>query len=327
MALIISYSLGPETFQRVASDYARGNFPFQKLPSKVHHLMPIIIKAFAGASTSAILDFNNVASEGEWALQHWRDILATVVANGNSQKFCAEFASFLYTRGNLFAADICNTLSGANGTTIQNDKAILMGQMYSEILEFIYHGTESNNFAILLKLKHAQSLTDFGFLIEAQRYIDYLSSKIKLLSNQGEFGTSIIAQFQNLAFRLQTVTSEADQGWFGNKISKVKLDKMWGHLDKFIGGEELKEANGVFSKFSPSVLRTTSTVDLTLTASTQTGFPNDQSPPQTSPHHSLPFLPHTHGQDLRRTSDGNSSLPFPAPQNHTRFDRPPLPQC
>lgn len=282
MALMIAHMAGRERFQKVASDYARMNFPFQKSQSKVHHLMPIILKAASGASASVVQDFADVPSEAEWAIQHWREIVSLIYINGSKESvsFCKEFGKFLgHYPGLSLARDVCFILAGvvmtgknavANGTedtisVIGGDTQ--MGSIYSECYEFALQLSPTpiipaQGFLHLLpvKVKFAQSLADYGLLSEAQKYCDFLGPQLKTIANGSH--PTLTKEFQSLVMR---ITSTGDlSGWFGNKISKVNLDKMWGHLDKFIGGDELKTKGeeGVFSKFSPSVSRTASTLDV-----------------------------------------------------------------
>ncbi|KAF5209801.1 vesicle coat component [Clavispora lusitaniae] len=90
-------------------------------------------------------------------------------------------------------------------------------------------------------------------------------STLKVLGKSPLVSAQALAEFQSLVMRLSE-TSSSESGWLGSKLSKVNLDKVWGQLDKFIGGEEgaAKPAEkGVFSKFSPSLSRNTSALDIT----------------------------------------------------------------
>lgn len=291
MALMIANIEGQEKFQKIASDYARVTFPFQKSQSKVHHLMPILLKAVNGASSSVIQEFLSVPSEAEWALQHWRDIISLIFINGgkNSADFCIEFGKYLSgCPGFAIVSDICFILGGASLSPIVSPLngvlfSIIGAQtvstsIYSEIFEFCLQLNPSVQVVPLgglphlfpLKLRYALLLADYGLFTESQRYCDFLGPALKTSSSGTNTQNSLLwREFKDLAVRLSS-TNYQDSGWFGNKISKVNLDKMWGHLDKFIGGEEPKSngENGVFSKFSPSVSRTASTLDFTALNST-----------------------------------------------------------
>ncbi|CAH2351955.1 COPII coat assembly protein Sec16p [[Candida] railenensis] len=285
MALMIANIEGQEKFQKIASDYARVTFPFQKSQSKVHHLMPILLKAVNGSSSSVIQEFLSVPSEAEWALQHWRDIISSIFINGgkNSADFCIEFGKYLSgCPGFAIVSDICFILGGASLSPIVSPlNGVLFSiigaetvstSIYSEIFEFSLQLNPSVQAMPLsglphlypLKLRYASLLADYGLFTESQRYCDFLGPVLKTSSGTSAQNSLIWREFKDLAMRLSS-TNYQDSGWFGNKISKVNLDKMWGHLDKFIGGEEPKSngENGVFSKFSPSVSRTASTLDFT----------------------------------------------------------------
>ncbi|CAK7895124.1 COPII coat assembly protein Sec16p [[Candida] anglica] len=285
MSLLIANIIGKEKFEKVASDFARIIFPFQKSQSKVHHLMPILLKALSGASSSVIQDLISVPSEAEWAIQHWRDIVSSVIVSGseNSQSFCMEFGRFLSDSSQSIPSDICNILAGVrlsppstNPTFSTVGASTFSSAIYSEIYEYALltssmpHPMDPQHgypHLFSVKVKHAQVLADYGLYIEAQKYCDYIGPILKSSRPQGSNTNNILwREFQDLAMRV-SATNNQDSGWFGNKISKVNLDKMWGHLDKFIGGDEPKSKGeqGVFSKFSPSISRTTSTLDFTAT--------------------------------------------------------------
>ncbi|KAL7663413.1 hypothetical protein ABC855_g4144 [[Candida] zeylanoides] len=330
MALMIANMAGRERFQKVASDYARMTFPFQKSHSKVHHLMPIVLKAASGASTSVVQDFADVPSEAEWAIQHWREIVSLIYINGSQQSvsFCKEFGKFLGHYPSLsLARDVCFILAGVvmtgkNGVTngTEDTFSILggdtqMGSIYSECYEFALHLSPTpilpaHGFPHLLpvKVKFAQLLADYGLLSEAQKYCDFLGPQLK---NANGSHPTLSREFQTLVMR---ITSTGDSsGWFGNKISKVNLDKMWGHLDKFIGGDESKPKGeqGVFSKFSPSVSRTASTLDVTA-------LPANGNNPTTPYPPYKPMEGKFNPQTAQTPSTGRPMYPSHAPQAFSR---------
>lgn len=328
MALMISNIVGNEKFQKIASDYARMSFPFQVSQSKIHHLMPIVLKAINGASKSVIQDFLNVATEGDWATQHWRDIVSLIFINGsaNALEFCIEFGKFLRGRPGLaIASDICFMLAGiplnqsvstANGVVFPIiGGETYLSSIYTEIYEMsiqlspVNIQVGANGFPHLYpaKLKYAQILADYGLFAESQKYCDLLIPLLKPAGSSGGHQSLIWHELQNLALRLSS-TNDQDQSWFGNRISKVNLDKMWGHLDKFIGGEEAKpKGEGVFSKFSPSVSRNTSTLDFAALGNT-----NNYNNPTTNnlPHH---VRQQNYQSTMNNASDMSTSLNFSAP--------------
>lgn len=116
--------------------------------------------------------------------------------------------------------------------------------MYTQLYEYIL--TTSGKSAPLphllpIKLKHASTLADYGLSNESQKYIDYINSILKSLGNRSPFvSQQLIQEFQNLIVRLSELGSTEQGGWFGSKMSKVNLDKVWGQIDKFIAGDEAK---------------------------------------------------------------------------------------
>ncbi|KAG5418485.1 SEC16 [Candida metapsilosis] len=272
MALVLANFNGVESFARIASEYARNAFPFSKANNKVLHIMPILLKVLAGNVQSVIQDLTSVANEGDYSDLHWRDIISSVamINTVKSKEFLIEFGKLLITRDNQLGAEISFILSGLPlgqlGFMVISSG---VNSMYTQLYEYIL--TTSGKSAQLphllpIKLKHASTLADYGLINESQKYIDYINSIIKNLGNRSPFvSQELIHEFQNLLMRLSELGSTDQGGWFGSKMSKVNLDKVWGQIDKFIAGDEPKpksSENGVFSKFSPSTSRNTSTLDL-----------------------------------------------------------------
>lgn len=292
LALIIGHSMGPQAFGKIASDYARTSYPFQKSQSKLHHLMPIILKVFAGNVKSVLDDFLNVATELEWVLAHWRDVITLIAANAihspNVHEFLTEFGKLLAVHGNTIGRDICFVLTGASLSPAFNVVGgdSQFGIFHTEIYEYALSLNSSNGFTpapnLLVKLNHAQLLADYGLNVESQRYCDHIGTSLKG-ARQQQISPAIVREFQRLLVRVSD-TGANDQAWYGGMS---KLNKVWGQLDKFITGDEDKDNSkekGVFSKFSPSVSRNASTTDITsmdhrpdyLSVSTSGSVPTSQ---------------------------------------------------
>lgn len=294
IALIIAASLGPERFANVAADYARTTFPHQASQNKVQHLMPVLLKVFAGQTKAVVDDFVAVPSEGEWACLHYREIVAAVVSNGSSRTsdFLMEFGHFLASAAHATAAEVCYMLAGvplgvpfANGRQFSTVGSETFSAIYTEVYEYVLQMPTGHTpgpilpHLLIVKLQHAQVLADYGLFVEAQKYCDHIGSSLKTVGKLLMFGPAAFREFQVLLERLSGASNN-DNSWFSSRISKVNLDKMWGQLDRFIGGEDAKPANGehgVFAKFSPSVSRTTSTVDFTALPQTLPQVRNDYS--------------------------------------------------
>ncbi|KAK6200047.1 Sec23-binding domain of Sec16-domain-containing protein [Scheffersomyces amazonensis] len=293
LALVLANFSGPEKYAKVAGDFARNTFPFQKANNKVLHLMPLLLKVGAGNIKGAIEDLSVVPTEGEYANLHWREFVACVLISGTAktQEFLIEFGKFIGQTGNNWANEICFALAGVPLSPVMF--AYLGSEsttsMYCEVYEYILSISPNTSnvstigFPHLLpnKLRHASILADYGYYGQSQRYIDTINNIIKSLGTRSSIlNEDLLHEFQNLIYRLSNTNSE-DQSWFGNRISKVNLDKLWGQIDKFIGGEDAKSksaGDGVFSKFSPSVSRTASTVDITTLNGNGNGNGKFQSP-------------------------------------------------
>lgn len=288
LSLILAYAEGTQDFEKTVSDYARSVFPFQKSNNKVNHLMPVLLKILTGNCVGAMKDFTSVLIEGEWATQHWKDILVSTLINRNekSVNFLPEFSKLLTAHGKPLLAQICLILSGFQYSALPSPVdqicfsaigLINPSSFYSEIYEYILFNSPANAanvksaHLIPLKLKHAQLLADYGYFAEARKYCDFIGSVIKSSPKGSVLNAVAFKEFQNLLIRISDSGTNG-QGWFGGKISMVNLDRMWGQLDKFIGGDENESKQveaGLFSKFSPSISRTNSSI----------GFPSNPTAP------------------------------------------------
>ncbi|CCE87271.1 Piso0_005817 [Millerozyma farinosa CBS 7064] len=290
LALIIASMLGKDSFSKIATGYVSQTFPFQKSPGKVQHLMPLILKIFAGNIEGVVQDLYAINSERDWSIQHWNEIVSSVLINSppRAGDFFIEFGKFMQNSGDKLISPICFVLAGlplssfpaANGNVLFTSiGSSAKGIIYTEIYEYLMQLSNSNvppnglQHLIALKLNHASLLADMGSFGEAQKYVDSLGSSLKQNEKSPFYNQSIAKEFQNLAIRVSN-SGSSEQGWFSGKISKVNLDKMWGQLDKFIGGdtERPKPAdNGPFSKFSPSISRVSSSIDINA------GYPTSNS--------------------------------------------------
>lgn len=283
LSLVVAHSLGPERFSKVASDYARMMFPFQRNQNtKVQHLMPILMKIFAGYSKGPIEDFLNVPSEAEFAKSHYREIISAAIINGTFSEFLVEYGKFLADANLQFASELCFVIGGIimsknplqNGAVFSYVGSLTVTSIYSEIYEYVLltspitgNAIPPSGFPHLIpnKIATAQLLADLGAFGTARRYCDHISGILKTVGKSPFVRSNVISDFQNLLMRISESNAN-DSGWLGSKLSRVNLDKVWGHLDKFIGGEDVTpkpNENGVFSKFSPTISRNTSALDVT----------------------------------------------------------------
>lgn len=283
LSLVVAHSIGPEKFAKIASDYARMMFPFQRSQNtKVQHLMPIVMKIFAGYAKGPIEDFLNVPCEAEFAKSHYREIISAAVINEAPSEFLVEYGKFLADANLLFASELCFVIAGIivsknplqNGATFSHVGSLTVSSVYSEIYEYVLLTSLITGNAIppfglphLIqnKIATAELLADLGSFSAARRYCDHISVVLKTMGKSPLVKPSAIADFQNLVVRISDSNVD-NSGWLGSKLSKVNL---WGHIDKFIGGEDQTpkpNENGVFSKFSPSISRNTSALDVTQIA-------------------------------------------------------------
>ncbi|OBA23776.1 hypothetical protein METBIDRAFT_35765, partial [Metschnikowia bicuspidata var. bicuspidata NRRL YB-4993] len=253
-AFIIAQSLGQETFSKVCSDYARVSFPFlTNQNTRVHHLMPLLLKLFVGNPKSVIEDFMNVPSEAEFAKTHYREIISAAIINGVRTDFLVEFGRFLSRSGLACASEICLMLAGLilsrlplqTGAVFSNIGSFTLTSVYSETYEYVLSMSSVSSASIpqtglpdllLLKIKRAQTLADMGHFTASRKYCDQIGNVMRTLGKSPFVPENASADFKHLLMRLSDCSS-TESGWLGGKLSKVNLDKVWGLLDKFIGGE------------------------------------------------------------------------------------------
>lgn len=278
LAFILANSLGKEKFSEIVRRYVAYLYPSTKSPHRSVHLGPMILRLFAGDYKGVIADFYNIESESDWALSNWKEIISIVLTNGVIRaEFLIDFGKFLCARGKLFAYQICYILAQvpfSNGTNQFDAEFSFIGlktasffysELYDYILQLSVRGYPEigKSHLIPLKLKHAEVLADYGLFGESRKYCDNISSSIKATGKQS-LAFPILDEFESLVNRLSE-SSANELSWLPSRISKVNLDKVWGRLDKFIGGDDLaakSEGNTVFSKFKPSLSRSTSSVDI-----------------------------------------------------------------
>lgn len=283
LALIIAYSIGPEKFAQVSYSYSKVVFPFQKNQNnKTYHLMSIMLRSFGGNSKSLVESFLADKSETEFAKQNYREIIAAALINGLTGEFLVEYGGFLASMGMTGASEIAYMMAGIimskaalpSGNVFSMVGAFTQSCVYTEIYEYILQTSvitsnviPSSGIPHLIeeKIYRAQVLADLGQFSTSRKYCDVINSSLKAVGRSPLVSPQDLAEFQALVVRLSQSSSN-ESGWLGSKLSKVNLDKVWGQLDKFIGGEEAApkvNEKGVFSKFSPSISRTTSALDIT----------------------------------------------------------------
>lgn len=283
LSLVIAHSISPEKFAQVASHYSKAMFPLHKnTHNKTYHLMSIMLRCFAGNTKSLVESFSVDPNETEFAKQSYREIIAAALVNGVTGEFFIEYGGFLASAGITCGSEICYMLAGVimsrvplqNGNVFLSVGSFTQSLVYTEIYEYILQTSPMTSnvipptgipHLIEFKIHRAQVLADLGHFTTSKKYCDAINSTLKVLGKSPLVSAQALAEFQSLVMRLSE-TSSSESGWLGSKLSKVNLDKVWGQLDKFIGGEEgaAKPAEkGVFSKFSPSLSRNTSALDIT----------------------------------------------------------------
>ncbi|GME93979.1 unnamed protein product [Ambrosiozyma monospora] len=228
----------------------------------------------------------------QWLVSNYKTIVPFILLNNSKAgDVLLKLGGLLLNAGYKDYAKLSYILSGL--PLIPEKPQLLPTDVYSLMMDQIYEFIllSSNNVPhalshgfphiLVSKLIHAGYLTDIGMADDAKKYSDHIITVLK--SKQVFFEPVVGLAMDHLSERLsRTSTSANGQGWFGGKLGRPNLDKVWGTLDKsfnkFVAGEDLTTDNrsmaptdGVFSKYnSPSVSRVSSHMNLSQAASNAT---------------------------------------------------------
>ncbi|GMG29587.1 unnamed protein product [Ambrosiozyma monospora] len=237
----------------------------------------------------------NVQFKGkeQWLVNNYKTIVPFILLNNSKAgDVLLKLGGLLLNAGYKDYAKLSYILSGL--PLIPEKPQLLPTDIYSLIMDQIYEFIllSSNNVPHALshgfphilacKLIHAGYLTDMGIADDAKKYSDHIITVLK--SKQVFFEPVVGLAMDHLSERLsRTPTSANGQGWFGGKLGRPNLDKVWGTLDKsfnkFVAGEDIVDnrsksaTDGVFSKYnSPSVSRVSSHMNLSQAAANTTSI-------------------------------------------------------
>ncbi|KAA8916956.1 hypothetical protein TRICI_000923 [Trichomonascus ciferrii] len=154
----------------------------------------------------------------------------------------------------------------------------------SELFEFIFFsnpppeiGNNVTHFPHLLlyKVVHAEMLADHGVFGEAQKVCDNVATFIKNAPKGTQFNRVFLERLEHVNARINSIDESASSsGWFGGKLGRPKLDKIWMQsFNKFVAGDDEDVASeasstdkegAIFKKLAstPSVSRVESATDL-----------------------------------------------------------------
>ena len=267
LSLLISGLIGKEQWINVVEEYLREEFN-----GGSEYFLPVLVKILSGDIDSVINTFKADPVLGDWACMNWKEISSAVINNKSSSlvHFFSAFGEFLFQREQEISAFTLFVMGDVPLQAFRPLKSLQL-VLYAEIYgQYLQDKGVSSDLSLVL-LSHAFYLADYNMLSESQRYADLSLTAFK--ASKKNSIPFIYAQ-KRLAQALSGTS--VNEGWF----AKPKLDKVWGTLDKglnkLVTGDEPKaenKDNGVFSKFSADLSRSSSIVSL---ANTSVG--NDSAP-------------------------------------------------
>ncbi|GMF03922.1 unnamed protein product [[Candida] boidinii] len=317
LALCIAKLISEQCFLEITKLYAKYNFTQDDALQK--NLSFFLQCSFQGFNASQF------TGQTTWLSEHFRSIIPFILLNNSDP------GNFLFGLAELFSREgfkeysrICFLLSGI--PFIPSKLSALESDIDSLIIEeiFDYVLLSSNNISAALasglphllpiRVIHAATLLDYGHVTEAKKYSEVINAAIK--SKSAFIDKNIIQASHALADRLSVQSdSGSETGWFSSKVSSQKL---WTQLDKsfnrFVAGEDLTQSTaaptppteGTFSKFSPSVSREQSFLDMSQLSKTERPqLISTQSHGYAPPHGGLDYA-----QPQYNTHDFNAS-PYP----------------
>ncbi|KAG7864310.1 hypothetical protein KL919_000338 [Ogataea angusta] len=272
IALIVANLLGPEAFSKVTKLYTERNFDSADV---LQQNLSFCLQSSGENGFSA----EQFHGKEEWVIENFRSVIPFVLLNNkNPASVLVQVGTSLSEAGFDLHGKICFLLSGM--PLIPKLQTFSPSDIDSMIIEELYEyvlssssnipPAFSNGFPHILsvKVRHASYLLDVGHFAEAKKYTDHTTAIIK--SKATYVDPAVAFANDQLLERLSQTEIEVS-GWFGGKLGRSGLDKVWGHLDKsfnkFVAGEELEDgkrakSEGVFAKYSPAPSRTQSQLDL-----------------------------------------------------------------
>ncbi|KAG7896408.1 hypothetical protein KL908_000922 [Ogataea polymorpha] len=288
IALIVANLLGPEAFAKVTKLYTERTFDAADV---LQQNLSFCLQSSGEDGLSA----EQFRGKEEWVIDNFRSVIPFVLLNNkNPASVLVQVGTLLSEAGFEIHGKICFLLSGLplipkSQTVSPSDiDSIIIDELYEYVLSSSSNlpPAFSNGFphTLSLKVRHASYLLDVGYLAEAKKYVDHTTGVIKSKSTYVD--PTVAFANDQLLERLSQTEIEVS-GWFGGKLGRSGLDKVWGHLDKsfnkFVAGEELEDgkkakSEGVFAKYSPAPSRTQSQLDLsTLQPQSQPVMPTYQT--------------------------------------------------
>lgn len=284
LAFIIGSTVSPEYLSNVINQYLLEIFGVDRNSSSF--VLYFVLSILSGNVQSLVtrLQFDNYTFN--YVVQNFSVILKLVLqAGSNLNPFFIEFGCLLIKKNEVLLGQCLLALAsyglsereiqpgvqfsvlGADAKTDRGFDRSIDVMIMTEIYEYALKLSSSNpipefGFAHLIRLKvsHAGLLADDGSFTTCQKYTDYLPSILKSASKTFKIDPSIVTELEELGSR---VTDTGEIGWFGARPKLIgMLDK---GFSKFIAGEETlpaaKQADAVFTTYSPSVSRTQSVAD------------------------------------------------------------------
>ncbi|QPG75996.1 hypothetical protein FOA43_003382 [Brettanomyces nanus] len=316
LAIVFAGLLGPETISEVVRLYSSVRFGTDDLLDQtMAFFVDASISQNAASNSAPVLK-----GKESWIIDNYTSIVPLVLSNtAHPGSILYQLGSILMDYGARDYATLSFLLSGLPmlPTNISSLPKDIDSMIISEIYEYVLlssHNVAPNLSAGLphmlsVKINHAGFLADFGHFMEAKRYGDVTGSIIA--GKQVPYEPVTVLAQKQLAERLEQASVDAS-GWFGGKLGKSHINKVWDHLDKsfnkFVSGEELpvssaKPKSELFSNFStPAPSRSPSVIDIVGMQQQVRHSPQHQS--------SLPYTGNVYGNPILGDNSGSPYSPF-----------------
>jgi COPII coat assembly protein SEC16 len=131
---------------------------------------------------------------------------------------------------------------------------------------------------LLYKLQRASCLADEGYISEAQRLVEAVMSITKGVGKIFQFTPAYLEYIDSVNFRISHSEPSGGSGWFGGKLARPKLDKIWVQsFNKFVAGDDGEQGTPVESENIGGIFKR-----LASTPSNPEGFEATDASPNTN---------------------------------------------
>lgn len=266
-ALLIASRIDGDAWTSVVREFTQAEL---QEDTEAAQSLSFLYKMLAVRSSSDLAQLG--ARDFAYGATSWRKSLAMLLANDKQADISLPaFANALMAQEQVLPSLLCQVLlckPAAVPGSLDAGIAILFGSLISlaaqpsspdyiaalvcsETVELLVVLAQPKfaGFTQLMphKLQHVSMLADCGAYNQALRYCEALTATLKLLPRQSQKEASpvqpaLIEQLKQRTMQLEALVSDEPSAWLTGRVSKGKMDSIWGSLEnkfnKFISGEE-----------------------------------------------------------------------------------------